>query len=317
MIGTLPRIEPFDEQLRRRQPGLGRYGSAAPVAPPVAPPPLARILVSDDDPAIRRIYTTLLAAHGMELVEVPGGDGLATLELARRIRPWLLLTDLNKPGLDGQRLRAQLRSDRRTARMPILTVSAIDQHAPDSGPFDDTLLKPFTFGMLLYRLTALLPLTSAAHTRLAANALVRPCLEDTHPITGLPSLHVLAEVLPAATAQPGWAALSLSLADMRRQARLRGRVGAEALLMRMAGALRSLDGELLVGHTGLDAQIAIVGPVAAVDRAAVHVRRGLDGAYALAARLAPTAPMPFFRLRRADARSGYGLTLLDLRRALT
>jgi CheY-like chemotaxis protein len=312
MVSSLPRTEPYYDPQRPRELGLGRFVPA----PPLALQPVARILVSDDDPAIRRIYTALLTAHGMEIVEVPGGDGWATLELVRSVRPWLLLTDVNKPGLDGQRLRAMVRADRRTARMPILTVSAIDLHTPDQGPLDDTLLKPFSFGLLLYRLTALLPLTSAAHTRLAAYALAHPGIEETHPITGLPALHAVAAALPIATAQPGWAAVSVSLADFRRQVRLRGRIGAEALLTRMAGALRGCANDLLIGHTGLDAQIVIAGPAPLVARAAAQVQSGFDGARALAARLAPHAPMPLFRIRHADARHGYGLNLLDLRRAL-
>ncbi len=312
MIGSLPCTEPHYDPQRPREAALGRHLPAS----TVLPQPIARILVSDDDVAIRRIYATLLPAHGMEIVEAPGGDGWATLELAQRMRPWLLLTDVNKPGLDGQRLHAALRADRRTARLPILTVSAMDLHAPEYGLLDDTLVKPFSFGMLLYRLTALLPLTTAAHTRLAAYALAHPSIEATHPVTGLPGLHALAAALPAATAQPGWSALSLSLADFRRQARLRGRAGAEALLVRMADALRGMEDDLLIGHTGLDAQIVIVGPTPAVARAQARAHADFSGVYALATRIAPNAPLPLFRIRHADARHGLNLNLLDLRRAL-
>jgi DNA-binding response OmpR family regulator len=313
MINGSPHTEPQHDQQRPHEPALIRRSPGAAAA---SSPPIARILVSDDDPAIRRIYAAILPAHGFEIVEAPGGDGWATLELARRTRPWLLLTDVNKPGLDGRRLRAALRADRRTARMPLLTVSAIDLHPPFIGPRDDTLLKPFDFGTLLYRLTTLLPLTASAHTRLAAYALEHPILEATHPVTGLPGLHAVAAQLPVVTAQPEWAALSLSLADMRRQVRLRGRAAAEALFTRLADAVRPASSNLLVGHTGLDAQIVLVGPATAVAHAAAATQASLPGLYAFAHRLATADPLPFIRARYADARHGYGLTLLQLRRAL-
>lgn len=312
MTGYLTRSEPQAGPQHPHEPALIRQ---APDSAPL-PQPIARILVSDDDPAIRRIYATLLPAHGMEIIEAPGGDGWATLELAQRVRPWLLLTDVNKPGLDGQRLRAALRTDRRTAHLPILTVSAIDLHAPEYGPLDDTLVKPFSFGLLLHRLTTMLPLTTAAHTRLVAYALTQPTIEDAHPITGLPGMHAVAAALPTITAEPGWAALSLTLADFRRQVRLRGRAGAEALLARMAGALRDVRTDLLIGHTGMDAQIVIIGPAPAVARATAHIHSGINGARALATRLAPNAPLPFFRIRHADTRHGSRLNVLELRRAL-
>lgn len=312
MIGYHARTEPQYDSQRACLPASARHVAAA----PLLPPPLARILVSDDDPAIRRIYAALLPAHGMEIIEAPGGDGWATVELAQRVRPWLLLTDVNKPGLDGQRVRAALRADRRTTRLPILTVSAIDLHAPEYGPCDDTLVKPFSFGLLLHRLTMLLPLTAAAHTRLVAYALAQPLIEAAHPITGLPGLHALAAALPHLTAQPDWAAVSFHLVDLRRQMRLRGRVGAEAVLVRLADLLPQVDADLVVGHSGLDAQVVVVGPAAAVLRAAAQAQAGLHGVYALATRLNPRAPLPLIRMRRADARHGVGLNLLQLRRAL-
>ncbi|NTU85641.1 MAG: response regulator, partial [Chloroflexales bacterium] len=141
--------------------------------------PLARVLVSDDDPAIRTLYGAILADHGFEYIGAPAGDGRATLELARRARPQLLVTDVNKPGLDGHALRATLRASSATAHIPILMVSAIDPGSDprrtQPGPLDDYLIKPFLTEALVYRAAALLPLDDAAHDRLVERARQLPC----------------------------------------------------------------------------------------------------------------------------------------------
>ncbi|NTW03246.1 MAG: response regulator, partial [Oscillochloris sp.] len=59
--------------------------------------PLARILVSEDNPDILYIYSSLLPDYGFELICVPNGDGALTFELAQRTIPQLVITDINKP----------------------------------------------------------------------------------------------------------------------------------------------------------------------------------------------------------------------------
>ena len=232
--------------------------------PPASFRPLARVLVSDDDPDIRQIYATLLLQHGFAYLGASAGDGPATLALALRARPHLLITDVNKPGLDGHALRDALRADPRTAKIPVLTVTAMEpwsaprRAAPS--PLDDYFLKPFSFEALLYRVVALLPLDAAGHDGLVERAQRLPCYEHFHPVTGLPCLHTLANRLPEATAAPGWAALSVELAAFPRLVRGLGRPAADGLLARLGGIVRGAAGpQLLAAHPGFDARIALVG----------------------------------------------------------
>lgn len=289
--------------------------------PAAAPRPLARVLVSDDDPAIRTLYAAFLTDHGFEYIGAPAGDGRATLALARRARPQLLITDLNKPGLDGFALRETLRADAATAQLPILVVSSMDPwhdpRRPRPGPLDDYLVKPFLGEALLYRVAALLPLDALGHDRLVERARRLPCYEHYHPVTGLPCLHTVDRGLGEATSAPGWAALGVGLARFPELVRTRGRAGAEELLGRLGGIVAgAARGGLLVGHIGFDPQVAVIGPAqqvaaagAAITVAFATLRRRADRAF-------PQLPPPRLLLRRADDSAGRGLGLLALRAVL-
>jgi CheY-like chemotaxis protein len=308
----------LDAETQQRRTNLR---SARPAAlPPVPFRPLARILVSDDNPDIRQIYAALIVEHGFEYIGAPAGDGPATLELARRARPHLLITDVNKPGLDGHSLRRALRADPRTAHIPVLTVSAMDPWSERRGalsPLDDYFLKPFAFEALLYRVVSLLPLNPAGHDRLVERARRLPCFEHFHPVTGLPCLHTLDGRLPALTAAPGWAALSVELAGFPALVRARGRPAAEALLARLGGVMRAAAApDVFVAHVGFDPRMAAVGPAAAVAEFARRAAERFEAVRRRAAQDAPHLPAPRLHLRHADDDAGLAINLPALRAAL-
>jgi CheY-like chemotaxis protein len=288
--------------------------------PAPAPRPLARILVSDDDPAIRALYATLLNDHGFEVHSAPSGDGRITLDLALRVRPHLLLTDRHKPGLDGEALRAALRANPATAHLPILMVSTLDPWGVPlaaAGPRDDFLLKPFPVEHLIYRLAALLPLTTADHDYLATRARRLPCYEHSHPVTGLPCLHSMARRLGPATSAPGWAALGAGLVGFSGLVRAVGRPDAEGLLAHLGAIMAAVAGPgLLAAHAGFDPQIVLVGPKAAVDAAGAQILARFAAVQQRAARLRPAMAPPRLCLRRADSAAGLTLGLPALRAAL-
>ena len=68
-----------------------------------------RVLIVDDDPAIRRVVSALLDLDEYGLLEA--ADGQAALEVVRVERPDLVILDLTMPRLDGLRACAALRSD--------------------------------------------------------------------------------------------------------------------------------------------------------------------------------------------------------------
>ncbi len=109
-----------------------------------------RILVVDDDPAIRRGLLAELQAAGYDVAEAADGDeGIRRFESEA---PDVVLTDLAMPGADGYELIAAVR---KRARTPIVVLSvrggeADKVRALDLGA-DDYVTKPFSVDELLAR----------------------------------------------------------------------------------------------------------------------------------------------------------------------
>lgn len=110
-----------------------------------------KVLIIDDEQAIRRFLRTSLDAHGYEVHEAASGeDGiLKTIN----VRPDLIILDLGLPGIDGIEVTKRLRE---WCHTPILILSVQNQDqdkidALDAGA-DDYLTKPFSVGELTARL---------------------------------------------------------------------------------------------------------------------------------------------------------------------
>ena len=109
-----------------------------------------RILVVDDEPAIRRLLRTVLRAHGYDTAEV--GDGAGAVAAALAYRPHLVILDLGLPDMDGCDVTRRLRE---WSEAPVIILSVREQEADkisalDAGA-DDYLTKPFGVGELLAR----------------------------------------------------------------------------------------------------------------------------------------------------------------------
>jgi two-component system KDP operon response regulator KdpE len=110
----------------------------------------ARVLVVDDDRAIRRFLRTSLTAHKYLVLEAETGHQ-SLLDVAAH-RPDIVILDLGLPDLDGIEVIRQLRE---WSQIPIIVLSVREREedkiaALDAGA-DDYLTKPFGVGELMAR----------------------------------------------------------------------------------------------------------------------------------------------------------------------
>ena len=68
-----------------------------------------KVLIADDDPAIRRLVAHWLVAAGYEVQQAV--DGCDALEAAHRDCPHFLITDWDMPGIDGIELCRRIREE--------------------------------------------------------------------------------------------------------------------------------------------------------------------------------------------------------------
>jgi two-component system alkaline phosphatase synthesis response regulator PhoP len=125
-----------------------------------------RILVIDDEKDLMELVRYNLEKEGF-LVDgaLDGEQGLAA---ARRERPDVVIIDLMLPGIDGLEVCRSLRSDTRTARIPIIMLTAKSDESDrilglELGA-DDYVTKPFSPRELTARIKALLRRTSMPQT---------------------------------------------------------------------------------------------------------------------------------------------------------
>jgi DNA-binding response OmpR family regulator len=114
-----------------------------------------KILVVDDEISLQETVSYSLTKEGYQ-VEV-AGDGDAGLELARTLKPDLIILDVMLPGLDGFEVCRILRQETNT---PVLMLTArddeIDRVVGLEVGADDYLPKPFSMRELIARVKALL-----------------------------------------------------------------------------------------------------------------------------------------------------------------
>jgi two-component system, OmpR family, response regulator MprA len=116
----------------------------------------ARVLIADDDRAIRDALTRALALEGYDVVQAV--DGNTALTLIESTQPDVAILDVMMPNIDGLTVCRVLRAERN--RLPILMLTARtetpDRVAGLDAGADDYLSKPFELDELLARLRALL-----------------------------------------------------------------------------------------------------------------------------------------------------------------
>ena len=111
------------------------------------------ILVVEDEPSLQETLVYNLKKEGYKVEAV--GDGREAVELARKLKPNLIVLDLMLPGMDGIEVTRTLRKEMNTS---ILMLTArddeIDRVVGLEVGADDYLTKPFSMRELMARVKA-------------------------------------------------------------------------------------------------------------------------------------------------------------------
>jgi len=119
---------------------------------------LKKVLLVEDEDALRRVMKDLLEREGFTVFEA--ADGVIALYEIDRAGPDIVVLDLNLPRLDGYGVLSHLRSRPATANLPVIVLTAKGDEDSEVRVFEygasDYLTKPFRPRALSARLHALL-----------------------------------------------------------------------------------------------------------------------------------------------------------------
>ncbi|MHC5543752.1 response regulator [Singulisphaera rosea] len=103
------------------------------------------IVLADDDPDLRAVYSTSLRSAGYEVWEA--ADGIEAVALVGSKRPTILILDVWMPNLNGFEVLERLRHDPRSTNLKVVMLSALND--------SDTRLESFSIGVADYWLKGL------------------------------------------------------------------------------------------------------------------------------------------------------------------
>jgi CheY-like chemotaxis protein len=102
------------------------------------------VLIVDDYPDTCEMYAAYLEIAGFR--PLTASDGYEAMRVAVEQRPDVILMDLGLPGIDGYEVTRRLKSDPKTADIPVIALTAhAAPHQFDelvASGFDDLILKP-------------------------------------------------------------------------------------------------------------------------------------------------------------------------------
>lgn len=81
-----------------------------------------KILIVEDNDLNLKLFRDLLDAHGYETYETK--DGMQVLNIARNVRPDLILMDIQLPEISGLDITRRLKADAEVKDIPVIAVTA-------------------------------------------------------------------------------------------------------------------------------------------------------------------------------------------------
>lgn len=162
----------------------------------------SKILIVEDDPDVAEMLTAYFRSQDYEVFTVNWGeDGVRS---ALQVNPDLAILDIRLPDIDGYEVARRLRTDRRTADIPIIFLTEKRDRADKLQGLeigaDDYITKPFDIQELRLRV------------RNALNRVSQGTL--TNPVTGLPEGTLVDERLSEVLGKDGASLLFISIENM-------------------------------------------------------------------------------------------------------
>jgi serine/threonine-protein kinase PpkA len=250
-----------------------------------------RILVIDDEEAIRKNLDRLLSLEGYEVATA--SDGQHGLAVACSMRPAIIITDINMPQMDGFALLDAVRSHPELERTAVIMLTAAEDRSHVRKGMargaDDYITKPFKREELLEAIAAQIAKIDRfeRHKDLAVSQAQLQQQGDTHPAPtaqaqvdstqgSAPARHVQATVLFASISN--FAALAQSLSEDE-LVKLLNRYFAQICkpVVAHGGTHLKMLGDGLLALFEDDCSTAVNG------HASVHASRALSAAMALQA----------------------------------
>lgn len=108
-----------------------------------------RILIVDDSPVFLSAASDALEAEGFEVELAANGE--EGLRLARKLKPALVVMDIEMPVMTGNESAKEMRCDPEISDIPIIAMTSMSPESlgEDRNLFNDYLVKPFGFDEMI------------------------------------------------------------------------------------------------------------------------------------------------------------------------
>jgi CheY-like chemotaxis protein len=106
------------------------------------------VLIVEDDPDIRLLFSTALSVRGYEVATASNGDE-ALAALASGPLPTVIVADLHMPVMDGWKFLSALHANPSLSIIPVVVLTAADDPDREAPRPDTILIKPVSLQALI------------------------------------------------------------------------------------------------------------------------------------------------------------------------
>ncbi|MEW6092883.1 MAG: response regulator [Chloroflexota bacterium] len=262
-----------------------------------------KILIVEDDLDVAEMLNAYFRVQGYEISSVNWGeDGVQACQASP---PDLVILDIRLPDIDGYEVARQLRSNRRTADIPIILLTEkrdrVERLQGLELGVEDYITKPFDVQEL----------------RLRVRNILRRAGQDilNNPVTGLPEGKLVEERIRECLGRADWTMLITSLENLDSFREAYGFVASDDVLravsLMVQNTVRELGGqEDFLGHLGLTDFILITKPdryASLQERIRSRLEQSLDFFYPIKDREQPTQQGQRLAVRMGVLQSSEGV----------